>query len=119
MFLKLDHHKLDIYSLSRELVKYCYVATKKFPADEKFGIVSQTRRTAVSVHLNISEGCSRKSGQERKRFFEVARGSAIEVDTAFQIAVDLEYTGKEELKELGLCLVRCFSMLCKLIGPPD
>jgi four helix bundle protein len=119
MFLKLDHHKMDIYSLSRLLVKYCYVVTRKFPGEEKFGIVSQIRRAAVSVHLNISEGCSRRSVQERRRFFEVARGSAIEVDTAFQIAVDLEYTGKEELKELGLCLVRCFSMLCKLIGPPD
>ena len=51
----------------------------------------QIRRAALSVHLNIAEGCSRRSQAERKRFYEIARGSVVEIDTALDIAVDLKY----------------------------
>ena len=61
------------------------------PADEKFGMISQIRRAALSVHLNIAEGASRKSEIERKRFYEIARGSIIEIDAALDIANDLKY----------------------------
>jgi four helix bundle protein len=78
MFLQLNHQKLDIYSISRTFVKECYFITKQFPSEEKSALVQQIRRAALSVHLNIAEGCSRKSETERKRFFEVSRGSIIE-----------------------------------------
>ena len=65
--------------------------TKHLPADEKFGMISQIRRAALSVHLNIAEGASRKSETERKRFYEVARGSVIEIDAALDIANGLNY----------------------------
>lgn len=74
------------------------------------------KSSALSVHLNIAEGCSRKSENERKRFFEVSRGSVIEVDAALDISEDLSYCKKEDLKELGLSMVRTFSMLSKMIG---
>jgi len=48
--------------------------------------VQQVRRAALSVHLNIAEGCSRKSKSERRRYFEIARGSVIEIDAAIGIA---------------------------------
>lgn len=66
MFLKLAHTKLDIIQCSRELVLSCYKLTKPFPEQEKFGITQQIRRAALSVHLNIAEGCSRRSQPERK-----------------------------------------------------
>jgi four helix bundle protein len=47
------------------------------PSDEKFGMISQIRRAAFCVHLNIAEGASRKSENERKRYYEIARGSVI------------------------------------------
>lgn len=115
MFLQLHHRKLDIYSVSRTLVKECYFITKQFPSEEKFALVQQIRRAALSVHLNIAEGCSRKSETERKRFFEVSRGSIIEIDAALD-AEDLNYSKKEEFKELGLAMVRVFSMLSKMIA---
>ena len=68
------------------------------------------------MHLNIAEGCSRKSLPERKRFFEVSRGSVIEVDTAFDIAIALEYCSEAELNVLSEHLIRVFKILSSLIG---
>ena len=116
MFLELSHTRLDIFKVSKSLVLNCYRETKAFPPEEKFGIVQQIRRAAVSVHLNIAEGCSRKSKTERKRFYEVARGSLIEVDSALDVAVDLNYTAKEKLIELGQLIIRMFQMISKMIS---
>ncbi|MFT3908512.1 MAG: four helix bundle protein [Ferruginibacter sp.] len=85
MFLKLNHQNLDIYSASLDFVTACYKFSKHIPAEEKFGMISQVRRAALSVHLNISEGFSRKSTLERKRYFEISRGSVIEIDAALML----------------------------------
>ena len=116
MFLQLSHQQLDIYKISRAFIKESYSATKKFPAEEKFALIQQIRRAALSVHLNLSEGFSRKSLIERKRFFEISRGSIIEIDAAFDISSDLSYCSKENLEEMGVYMVRCFSMTSKLIS---
>lgn len=116
MFLDLAHTKKDVFLSSKQLTLECYRITQEFPAEEKFAMVSQIRRAALSTHLNIAEGCSRKSEAERKRFFEIARGSVIEVDTALGIAQDLNYKTKEDLQVLGSHLVSTFKQLCGLIG---
>jgi len=116
MFLELAHTKLDVFVVSREFVLCCYKETKNFPPEERFGIISQIRRAALSVHLNVAEGCSRKSQAERKRFYEIARGSLIETDTAFDIAINLNYVPKESLSELGSLMQRIFQMISKMIG---
>src|SRR6476661_5904710 len=116
MFLELSHTKLDIFKVSKSFVLNCYRETKTFPPEEKFGIVQQIRRAALSVHLNIAEGCSRKSLAERKRFFEISRGSVIETDTAFDIAMALGYCSKEQLQFLGETLIKTFKLLCGLVG---
>ncbi len=91
MFLNLAHTKLEVYAASRELPLECYSITKKFPPDERFALVQQLRRAATSVHLNLAEGCSRKSQKERNRYFEIARRSVIEIDSAIGIAFELQY----------------------------
>jgi four helix bundle protein len=116
MFLQLSHTKLDIFKVSKSFVLNCYTETKTFPPEEKFGIIQQIRRAALSVHLNIAEGCSRRSATERKRFYEVARGSVIEIDAALGIAVELNYTTKERLSELGQFMIRCYQMISKMIS---
>lgn len=116
MFLQLAHTKLDIFSVSREFVLLCYKETRFFPSEEKFAMIQQIRRAALSVHLNVSEGCSRKSAGERKRFYEIARGSVIEIDAALDIALNLGYTSKERLADLGLMLVRTFQLISKMIS---
>jgi len=117
MFLKLNHQKLDIYSVSKTFVLECYKLTKPFPSEEKFGMISQIRRAAVSVHLNIAEGASRKSETERKRFYEIARGSIIEIDAALDIANNLKYLDNYDTLNIGETMIRCFKILSGLIGP--
>lgn len=116
MFLQLNHQQFDVYKATKAFIKECYSATKEFPSEEKFALVRQIRRAALSVHLNLAEGFSRKSEAERKRFFEVSRGSIIEIDAALDVSEDLGYCKKENLQNLGVCMNRCFSMLSKLIS---
>ena len=116
MFLELSHTKLDVFSVSKAFVLACYRETKSFPSEERFSMISQIRRAALSVHLNVTEGCSRKSLVERKRFYEIARGSLIEVDAAMAIAIDLGYTTKQKLDELGKLMIRTFQLISKMIS---
>ena len=116
MFLELNHQKLDIYSVSRLFVAECYKLTKCLPGEEKFGMITQIRRAALSVHLNIAEGASRKSQTERKRYFEIARGSVIEIDAALDIAHDLQYLNKEQLNHTSVNKLLCSKIISKLHG---
>ncbi len=116
MFLQLNHQKMDVYSFSRCFVFECYKLTKNLPSDEKFGMISQIRRAALSVHLNIAEGASRKSEAERKRYYEIARGSIIEIDAALDIAKDLSYINNLQTDKLGEYMIRTFKMLTGLIS---
>ena len=116
MFLQLAHTKTPVFQESKKFTLECYRITKDFPKDEKFAIVQQMRRAALSVHLNIAEGCSRKSQSERRRFFEISRGSLIEMDAAIDIAYSLKYKTEEEFKQLGDHLVSTFKQLTGLIG---
>jgi four helix bundle protein len=115
MFLDLKHKKLDIYFVARELVKEIYLVSLKLPADEKFNMIQQIRRAALSVKLNFSEGSTRKSSIERKRYFEISRGSVVEVDAALETAVDLKYFTENDLEKAGTLLNRSFAMLSKMI----
>ena len=84
------------------------------PAEEKFGLITQIRRAALSVHLNIAEGSSRRSIAERRRYYEIARGSVIEIDAALDIADHLKYLEKLELIKLSESMIKCFRILTGL-----
>jgi four helix bundle protein len=116
MFLKLNHQKLDIYEASKQFVLECYRLTKSLPIEEKFGMITQIRRAALSVHLNIAEGSSRKSESERKRYYEIARGSVIEIDAALDIAASLQYIDGSKTESLGESMIRHFKILTGLIN---
>lgn len=111
MFLKLNHQQLDVYSVSREFVSSCYRLTNSLPPEERYSMTSQIRRAALSVHLNIAEGSSRKSAAERKRYYEIARGSLIEIDAALDVADTLGYLKSTNTVELGEKMIKCFKLL--------
>jgi four helix bundle protein len=116
MFLQLAHKERDIYKVSKLSVTACYELTNTLPSEERFNMISQIRRAALSVQLNIAEGASRKSEADRKRFYEIARGSVIEIDAAIDIAIELKYIIKEEQEKLSELMIRCFQMLTRMTG---
>lgn len=87
---------LHIYQLSKELVKENYKITKGFPSDEKYVLVQQMNRAAISIPSNIAEGVSRGSGKEKLYFINIAYGSLMELVCQMEISVDLGYLEKEE-----------------------
>ena len=113
--LALSHKKLDVYLLSLKLVKDIYKVTGQFPQEEKFGLISQLRRAAVSVCSNIAEGAARRSKLEKKRFYEISRSSVVEIDTQFEIAILLEYVTYIPIAEIEQNLESVFKMLSKMI----
>jgi four helix bundle protein len=115
MFIKLNHQSLDVYKAVRELIKEIYFISIKLPGEEKFNMMQQMRRAGLSAKLNLAEGASRRSPAERKRFFEVSRGSLIEVDAILETAVDLKYFSVEQPGTIGNLLNKYFAMLSKMI----
>lgn len=79
-------------------------------------MVQQIRWAALSVKLNLAEGCTRRSAVERKRYLVVARGSVVEIEAVLEVAVQLNYIKKESLEIIGELLNKCFAMLSKMIG---
>ena len=113
--LSLMHKKLDVWKLSIEFTCDIYEITDSFPKKEMFLLSNQLRRAAVSIASNIDEGCSRSSVAERKRFFEIARSSLVEIDTQFEISKRLKYINDVDIDNTNNKFIRLFSMLSKLI----
>ena len=88
---------------------------KRLTREERYNLIRQIRRAALSVHLNIAEGASGKSLGERKRFYEIARGSLIEIDSALDIANEMNYLEDYDIKLLGCNMIHCFKLLSGLI----
>ena len=93
----MDHKDLDVWKKSMDLVTNIYSITKDFPADEKFGIVLQIRRAAVSVPSNIAEGCARYSNKENLHFLDIAAGSLAELETQLIISKNLGFIENDEI----------------------
>ena len=86
-----SYRDLEVWKLSIELVKAIYQITAQFPASEKFGLIQQIRRAAVSIPSNIAEGQFRNSTKEFKQFLAIALGSAAELETQLIIAKEIDY----------------------------
>jgi len=78
--------KLDVWQRAVEYADLIYKLTQDFPPDERFGLTSQLRRSAVSVSANIAEGTSRSSDTDLTRFVEIAYGSLLESISQLEIA---------------------------------
>lgn len=98
--MKFKFEKLEIWQDARMFVNEVYSITKKFPADERFGLTNQLRRAAVSVVLNIAEGTNRQTIKDRSHFFQMSITSVDEVVTALYIALDQGYIEQKEFDDL-------------------
>ena len=87
----MNHKDLDIWKESIKLVKEIYRITESFPESEKFGLVSQMRRAAVSIPSNIAEGSARSSDKDTVRFLDIASASCAELETQVIISAELNF----------------------------
>jgi four helix bundle protein len=88
--------RLKAWESSHQLVLAIYKETRQWPSDERFGLVAQARRAAVSVTLNLAEGSARLGGRELRRFADMSLGSLAELSALLQIALDLQYLVAED-----------------------
>ncbi|MBS1512395.1 MAG: four helix bundle protein [Bacteroidetes bacterium] len=91
--------KLECWQHARQLAVWMYRVTQGFPQEEKFGMVSQMRRAAISVASNIAEGTSRKTAKDQSHFSVIAYSSTIELLNDLIIAKDLFYLTEEKYKQ--------------------
>src|ERR1700752_1440485 len=94
--------ELNIWKDAMQVAKDIFVLTKKFPPDEKFGLISQINRSVVSIPSNIAEGCGRNSKKEFRHFLSVALGSSYELETQLILAESFGYISTEKLNELQI-----------------
>ena len=87
---------MKIYQLAKELAIYSYQLTEKYPQNERYAIMNQINRAAVSVPSNIAEGTSRRSNKEKLNFINIAYGSLMELVCQMEISYELKYITKEE-----------------------
>ena len=108
------HEKLQTWIQSVDLVLNVYKATETFPKEEKFGLTSQIRRSAVSIPANIAEGAARNSSKEFAYFVSTAQGSASELETELIIAHRLGYLSETSFSKLLAELERIGRMITGL-----
>ena len=91
--------KLECWQHARQLAVWIYTITKTFPTEEKFEMISQMRRAAISIASNLAEGTSRKTGKDQSHFSTISYSSTIELLNDLIIASDLEFITSELYSE--------------------
>jgi four helix bundle protein len=93
-----SYKDLTVWQQGRLLVQYVYVMTQAFPNEERYDLVSQMRRAAVSIPSNIAEGCGRQHPKDTIQFLIIARGFLYELETQIYLSFDLGYIPEVDLE---------------------
>jgi four helix bundle protein len=110
-----DFKDLVVWSKAHHLTLAVYQKTRTFPREEMYGLTSQVRRASASIGANIAEGCGRRSDGEMKRFLQIARGSASELEYHLLLARDLRFLRVDEFKDLEEKILEVQRMLASLV----
>jgi len=102
----MTHKDLEVWKRSIDLVIKIYDLSKRLPSDEKFGLLSQIKRSSISIPSNIAEGAGRKSTKEYLRFLDIANGSLSELETQLIIIEKLNYQKTDDLINVELTTIR-------------
>jgi four helix bundle protein len=110
----LSYRDLLVWQKGIALAKLVYKVTVPFPGSEKFGLVSQMRRAAVSVPSNIAEGQARRGRREFVQFLSHAEGSLAEVDTQLFLSVELSLCSPAATRSAQLLITEWQKMITAL-----
>ena len=108
------YRKLNVYQLSKTLVKDIYGMTAEFPVNEKYALSDQMRRAVVSIPSNIAEGTSKTSPKEQYHFLEISYGSLMELMCQTEIAFDLCYISKDQFCQIEEEIGNIYKMLSSM-----
>ena len=111
-----DLRTLTVWRKAHELTLAVYDHSRGFPAEERYGLTSQLRRSVSSVPTNIAEGCGRSSDADLARFLGIAAGSASEAEYLFLLAHDLAYLSAEDYAQLASRVVEIKKMLAAFMA---
>ncbi|MFO7874373.1 MAG: four helix bundle protein [Bacteroidales bacterium] len=92
--------KLHVWNDIREMIKYIYALTADYPDFEKFGLVNQMRRAAISVSSNLAEGSSRTGAKDQAHFYQLAYSSSMELLSQTIVSLDLNFINQEQHQQL-------------------
>ena len=92
--------RLNVWKNARNLTKDIYKITRPFPSDEKFGLVNQMRRAAVSIGSNIAEGSGRTNKKDQGRFYQIALSSSYELLSQLITSQDLNFITEDVYQNL-------------------
>lgn len=92
-----NFRELDVWVDARKLVKSVYLLSNQLPQSEKFGLISQINRCAVSIPANIAEGSAKDSQKDFIRFLGISLGSAFELETHIIISNDLGFISDKDV----------------------
>ncbi len=95
-----DFRNLKVWQRAHALTLDVYRITRGFPADERYGLTAQLRRSCASVAANLAEGCARAGDSDFARFVNIAMGSASETDYHLLLALDLGYVDSTNYNSL-------------------
>lgn len=109
------HTDLDLWKDSVEFVSLVYEITAKFPKEERFGLVDQIRRAAVSIPSNIAEGAGRNHKNEFIQYLHISSGSISELETQLIISYNLKFLDKKQLEFLINKITKIRSQIFGLI----
>lgn len=109
------YQNIKVWQKSHCLTLAVYTVTSRFPADERFGLVSQLRRSAGSIPANIAEGSGRNGLAEFARFMDMSMGSANELEYHLLLARDLGYLDEAKWSELSELTIEVKRMLASFL----
>lgn len=92
--------ELLVWQKGIAIVKEVYLLMKKLPEAEKFGLVQQAKRSAVSIPANIAEGWGRRSTKNYLQFLRIASGSLYELETHSIVSVELRFLSEEDCRDI-------------------
>ena len=110
-----DFRKYKVWEQSHKLTLLIYSETKKFPSDERYELISQSRRAAASIPTNIAEGCGKIGDKDFARYLNISFGSASELEYLLILAKDLEYISEDVFMNISTEIVSVKKQLYHLI----
>lgn len=110
-----NYKEFKVWKRSIALNVFIYECTRSFPVEEKFGLVSQMRRSAISIPSNIAEGSGRRTDKDFAHFLSIAHGSICELESQLFISLELKFISKEDFEKIINELKEIQKMLYVLI----